>query len=65
MKRSEVVDKIEAFLYDSFPSSTSYNYAADHIMEIIEKLGMLPPVPENYSLPMCEIEDLEWEPEDE
>lgn len=44
MKRSQALTRIEQFLQDSFPPSTSYDIAAQYILEMLEEdIGMNPP----------------------
>ena len=65
MKRSEMVRYISNFLYTVNPVYGYGHFAiryAEHILEIVESKGMLPP---KTKLNALNIEDNAWEPEDE
>ena len=75
MKRSEMLKQIDEALRDSKfrdPWSGEWHYDADDILEIVESLGMLPPLQDHIYPRLFKrdneyvnIDSLEWEPEDD
>ena len=66
IKRSEMVDRLESLVYDSWSWRSGDRHLANKILELVEKEGMLPPpteIQEDYDGYI--FRTLKWDPEDE
>jgi len=68
MKKSDIIDKVEKLLYDSWEWKSGDRHLATKIIELIEKEGMLPPeIIYEYDVPTrhapLRVTRNEWEPE--
>lgn len=64
MKRSEMIDNIQLLLETQSHHGTSYRYNAMLILDLIEDIGMEPPLRDKW-IEGHECEENSWEPEND
>lgn len=64
MKRSTFIKLMNATLQGT-PTCIPGEELSSQVLDVVEILGMLPPIPDDFGVTGVVLEDLTWEPEDE